>query len=224
MVNANVSKELQNVLPKCNPNGERMCYALYVAYNRHRRLLMPRKYSQSEKADALTCLHRTGSFPITAMQTGISERTLYTWRQQEFLQQTLQQPTPAPLLQKETPTFENDAQTLAYVRQQMMSQLVRLVSTFQEDNAIATPQQRALVLTQLIDRLIKLDDHLDPYMHTALYQFPDTEPSIFLSRRPQYSPEVEDSELEDNQQEDGDAQSFKYPESKTEASPLPSLF
>src|SRR6478672_11100034 len=159
---------------------------------------MPRKFSPTEKARALAHLHNTGSFPLTALQTGISERTLYTWRQQEFLQQTLQQQPPAPLLQKETPTFENDAETLAYVRQQMMSQLVRLVSTFQEDHALATPHQRALALTQLIDRLIKLDDHLDPYMHTALYQFPDVEQSIFVSRRAEDLSEDQDDESEDD--------------------------
>jgi len=156
-----------------------------------------------------------GDILRASLNTGIPERTLYTWRRRFYAENKQQRPSAPPPLQKEMPIFENDAETLAYVRQQMMSQLVRLVSTFQEDNAIATPQQRALALTQLIDRLIKLDDHLDPYMHTALYQFPDVEQSIFLSPRTEDLSEDEDNESEDNKQEDIDAHTFKYPESKT---------
>jgi transposase-like protein len=124
---------------------------------------MPRKYTPTEKADALAHLHQTGNFTLTALQTGISERTLYTWRQQEFLQQTLQQQKPDPPLQKEIPTFADDYDTLAYIRSQIMIELVRLTTNFQDDTAFTTPKQRILTLTQLIDRLIKLDDHLEPY-------------------------------------------------------------
>jgi transposase-like protein len=141
---------------------------------------MPRKYSPSEKAAALAYLHRTGSFPITALQTGISERTLYTWRQQEFLQQTLQQQKPTPPLQKEIPTFDDDLELLDYLRQQIMTELVRLASNFQDDNGFATPQQRALILTQLIDRLIKLDDHLKPYEPSEMYRLPNGKLVPFL--------------------------------------------
>ncbi len=140
---------------------------------------MPRKYSPSEKADALAHLHRTGSFPLTALQTGISERTLYTWRQQEFLQQTLQQQKPAPPLQKEIPTFDDDLDLLDYLRQQIMTELVRLASNF-DDNGFATPQQRAVILTQLIDRLIKLDQHLKPYQPEEMYRLPNGKLVPFL--------------------------------------------
>lgn len=44
---------------------------------------MPHKYSPSEKESALNRLRQSGSVALTALQTGISERTLYGWRQQE---------------------------------------------------------------------------------------------------------------------------------------------
>jgi transposase-like protein len=152
----------------------------YRPHDKDRILPMPRKYSPSEKADALAHLHRTGNFPMTALQTGISERTLYTWRQQEFLQQTLQQQKPAPLLQKELPVFEDDLDALAYLRQQIMTELVRLSSNLQDDTGFTTPQQRALILTQLIDRLIKLDEHLKPYEPSEMYRLPNGQLVPFL--------------------------------------------
>ena len=158
---------------------------------------MPRKFSPTEKAQALAHLHNTGSFPLTAIQTGISERTLYSWRQQEFLQQTLQQQTSAPPLQKEIPTFEDDWETLAYLRQQIMSELVRLSSNFQDDAAFTTPKQRVIILTQLIDRLIKLDEHLKPYEPTTVYQLPNGKIVPFLI---DYDvDEVSDDEYEDQE-------------------------
>ena len=184
---------------------------------------MPRTtYTTDQKMAALVELERCrGDILRASLNTGIPERTLYTWRRRFYAENKQQQtPAPPPLL-KGLPTFGNDAETLAYVRQQMMSQLVRLVSTFQEDNAIATPQQRALALTQLIDRLIKLDHHLDPYMPNALYQFPDEEQSIFAYPRTEGLSEDEDNESEDDE-EDIDAHAFKYPASKTEASLPPS--
>jgi transposase-like protein len=121
---------------------------------------MPRKYSPSEKESALNRLREIGSIPLTALHTNISERTLYAWRQQAWLLQTLQQRTPPPPLQKEAPIIEDDLEALTYLRGQIMAELLRLSSSFETDNLFTTPQQRVIILTQLVDRLIKLDAHL----------------------------------------------------------------
>jgi len=103
-----------------------------------------------------------------------------------------------------------------------MSELVRLASTFQEDSAFATPQQRALILTQLIDRLIKLDAHLDPY--TPMYQSPDGNfVPLFIGHKIEELPD-DDTDLCDEEEDDIDAQAYNHPESETETSLSPSLF
>ncbi len=71
-------------------------------------------------------------------------------------------------------------EALAYIREQIMSELVRLTAKFEEDNAFATPQQRAAILTQLLDRLIKLDVHLKPYEPTEMYRLPNGKLVPFL--------------------------------------------
>jgi transposase-like protein len=124
---------------------------------------MPRKYSPEEKTAALELLERNGgNIPLTAVQTGIADRTLYRWRQHIWWQQSWQRHTTASPPPQNLPQFEDELDALTYLRRQIRDELLRLAS-FQESNTFATPQQRILFITQLLDRLMKLDQHLKPY-------------------------------------------------------------
>ncbi len=130
-------------------------------------------YTADQRTAALVEVERCGGDIVRAsLKTGIPERTLYTWRRRFYAESKRQQtpPLPSPIT---IPTFDDDLESLAYIRQQIMSELVRLASNFQEDNAFATPSQRAIILTQLIDRLIKLDDHLQPYEPSDMVRLPN---------------------------------------------------
>ncbi|MBA3869321.1 MAG: hypothetical protein H0X30_09210 [Anaerolineae bacterium] len=182
---------------------------------------MPRMtYTVDQRTAALVELERCrGDILRASLNTGIPERTLYTWRRRFYAENKRQQPPTLPP-PKAIPAFNDDFESLSYIRKQMMSELVRLASTFQEDTAFATPQQRALILTQLIDRLIKLDAHLDPYTPTPMYQSPDEKFVPFFMR---HNVEVIDDE-ENDQREEEEANDIDYNhrESKTEASLPPS--
>jgi hypothetical protein len=124
---------------------------------------MPYKYSPEQKAAAMVRLERNhGDLHRTAAQTGISIRSLYEWSCS--IQAWLLQHTPLDVQDTAVfPAFENDMETLAYVRQQIMDEMVRLSSALKSDTGISTPYQRVLVLSQLVDKLMKLDLHLRPY-------------------------------------------------------------
>jgi hypothetical protein len=124
---------------------------------------MPYKYHHDQKAAAMVTLERNrGDVQITSAQTGISVRTLYDW--QRSMQVWLQHTPPAVQYTAELPAFENDLEALAFIRQNIIGEVSRLSASLQHDPGFSTPYQRALVMSQLMDKLLKLDLHLRPYM------------------------------------------------------------
>jgi hypothetical protein len=124
---------------------------------------MPRKYSSVQKAAALVQIERNnGDIPYTSSQLGIPVRTLREWN--GGIQAWLLPRTP-PRRQNPgvIPAFSNDVETLTFIRQQIMDELLRLSVSLKEDPGHSTPYQRVLVLSQLMDRLMKLDTYLQPY-------------------------------------------------------------
>jgi hypothetical protein len=103
----------------------------------------------------------SGDVHQTFLETGIAERTLYRWRGE--LWQSWRRHTPPPSPPKPPPEFENDLQALAYLRRKIMNELISVADTFEANANFATPTQRTRVLSQLLDRLMKLDEHLKPY-------------------------------------------------------------
>jgi hypothetical protein len=104
-----------------------------------------------------------GDIQATAHQTGIPDRTLRAWRGSIL---PYLPPPPPDSRQKvaELPAFDNDLDTLAFIRQNILGELSRLSASLQYDSGFSTPYQRALVLSQLMDKLLKLDVHLKPYV------------------------------------------------------------
>jgi hypothetical protein len=124
---------------------------------------MPQKYSPLQKAAALVLLERnSGNFPLTVQQTGISRSTLYEW--QSEIQAFFQENTPSIRQPAELPVFSDDLETLAFIRKQIMDEMLRLAVSLKDDPGHSTPYQRVKVLAQLMDRLMKLDHHLQPYV------------------------------------------------------------
>ncbi|MBI5666476.1 MAG: hypothetical protein HZC41_00590 [Chloroflexi bacterium] len=153
---------------------------------------MPKKYSPETRAAALAALQANNNdILLTSLQTGVSSRTLYDWRRQLWLQQSVLQPqcpvlpqqnpplSPADDQAETVPEFENDLDALAFLRRQIMRELVTLSAELQRGMASSSPYQRVLALSQLLDRLMKLDEHLQPYLpahnqiRTIEYIYPD---------------------------------------------------
>jgi transposase-like protein len=122
-----------------------------------------RVYAPEERANALVHLEmNAGDIILTARQLGIPERTLYTWRRQWYAENQRRQ-TPPPSSPIQHPDFEDDLDALAYLRKQIMAELLEIAGAFREGTAFTTPTQRIHLLSQLLDRLMKLDQHLKPY-------------------------------------------------------------
>lgn len=125
---------------------------------------MPRLYPPEEKAAALVQLERnSGNIALTHLQTGIPERTLQNWRRKIQLQDLRWRPAAPPPQKKEVPEFEDDLEALAYMRQQIMSELLNIAANLQDGFALSLPHQRLQILGQLLDRLAELDERLKPY-------------------------------------------------------------
>jgi hypothetical protein len=127
---------------------------------------MPYKYSPEQKAAVMVQLERNGgNVPLTSQQTAVPDRTLYHWQRQ--ILPHLQQYTPltpvSPPNSAETLAFDDDLSALAFIRQHIMDEMIRLSASLKHDPGISTPYQRVLVLSQLMDKLMKLDLHLRPY-------------------------------------------------------------
>jgi len=124
---------------------------------------MSTQYPPDLKQQALEILRDTGGDINEAhFKTGVPTRTLYNWRQelwQSWRRQSLSPILPNP--PKPLPQFEDDLAAMDFIRQKIMSELLNLANNFQADANFMTPAQRIMLLTQLTDRFIKLDEHLD---------------------------------------------------------------
>jgi hypothetical protein len=132
---------------------------------------MPRKYSPRQKQDALEYLEGSdGDVFYAHQETGIPLRTLYTWHRELWLQQSQQQSSlpPLPDLQhppEPPPQFSDTLSAMKFVRESLIKELTAISAQLKDDPASRmSPHQRALVISQLIDKVMKLDAHLKPYI------------------------------------------------------------
>lgn len=134
---------------------------------------MPRTYTDAEKQQAIDRLAaNNGDLMLTAMQTGISDRTLMRWRHK--IQPTTTTTTttttipavgaqhvapssspPAPI-----PTDPDLINTLTDLQAKMKHAMNLLADSIPEAIADAPLNQRILALVQLIDRIVKLNAQL----------------------------------------------------------------
>jgi FAD/FMN-containing dehydrogenase len=124
---------------------------------------MPQKYTPYHKAAAMVQLERNnGDTQTTASQLGIPVRTLQDWSRGIQAYLLPRAPLPARDLGI-IPAFDNDLETLAFIRKHIMDEMLRLAVSLNDSPSHSTPYQRVLVLSQLMDKLMKLDQHLQPY-------------------------------------------------------------
>lgn len=124
---------------------------------------MATQYPPDLKNQALEILRDSGGdINLAHIKTGVPTRTLYNWRHD--LWQSWRRHNESPILPnppKPLPQFDDDLDALTFLRQQIMAELLNLANNFQTEMAYTTPAQRVSLLSQLTDRLIKLDEHLD---------------------------------------------------------------
>ena len=145
---------------------------------------MSRRYTPDEKAAIIAHLDlNRGDILLTSQQMGIPTRTLYTWWQQVCFQRRRRQhemsdlplPSPSegspvaantalPTPQVDLPLFENDLDTMRFMRSRIMQELLKLTLSLNDNFDGTTPYHRVLILSRLLERLMKLDEHLKPYI------------------------------------------------------------
>jgi len=120
---------------------------------------MSYRYPPQHKAAVLAQLQANHSNVIlTSIQTGIPERTIRDWRRKAYLQNQLPVlPPHTPSAAAATPEFEEESQALQYVRRQIVQEVANMAATLKDTLDTAAPYHRILALSQLLDRLIKLD-------------------------------------------------------------------
>jgi hypothetical protein len=129
---------------------------------------MPCHHSPDQKADSLERLQANGGdIASTSFQTGIPQRTLYTWRQELWLQQVQRwQTLPVPSLKIERPQFDDAVDELLYLRGKVMNMLTAVSDTIMERLPTHgnTPWMFDRIRAQngLLDCVMKLDAFLKP--------------------------------------------------------------
>ena len=126
---------------------------------------MSRRYSRETKIAAIEKIHMcNGNITRASLETGIPERTLHTWRRQAWLEYQRRRPPSSPLPPLEdTPEqkkLEADHNALRSIRDQIMQEIANLAPSVTGGLELASPYQRVLMLSQLLDRLFKLDSQI----------------------------------------------------------------
>lgn len=151
---------------------------------------MPRRvYSPDEKADALQLLEKyENDIAATAYQTGIPQRTLYTWRMEVWDQQRQRRQSQPPPPPKELPKmeYENAMEALEGLRTMVFQILARIPSDLSHLPPYLQKDHHAARITG-IDIILKLTailgipepeyDEIE-YVHEIITEEPKREPKI----------------------------------------------
>ncbi len=179
---------------------------------------MSRRYTPAEKSAILAILRANyDDISLTHHQTGIPERTLREWRRSQLpppksspRQQEFSPHTPDFIAAGGSPPgFTDDLEAMRFMRSRIMQELLNLTTSFNDDFGGATPYHRVQMLSRLLERLMKLDNHLKPYIraeqiirvvrvdktpkHIALYEDDDSQPDSLPHPSTEESQDVEQS-------------------------------
>lgn len=181
---------------------------------------MSRRYTPDEKSTILVKLRANhGDIALTHQQTGVLERTLREWKRDQLpppnsvvrqQEAPLDPPDMVPSGGKSTaPACTNDLEAMQFMRSRIMQELLNLTTSFNDDFGGATPYHRVQMLSRLLERLMKLDNHLKPYIraeqiirvvrvdktpkHIALYEDDDSQPDSLPHPSTEESQDVEQS-------------------------------
>jgi hypothetical protein len=136
---------------------------------------MSRRYTNEEKDHILHILDQyRGDVVRASVHTGVPERTLFRWKQrcrieaEHKSQQSVILPPqksslPPPQTDPDAPESDDEEESLAdrYValREMMLDRIFTFAEKMTDDNAYAA--SRAVAVTRLLDRVIKLDAEID---------------------------------------------------------------
>ena len=140
---------------------------------------MSRRYTQEEREQVIQLLiANDGDVALTALQSGIPERTLTRWKRSLVWPSNLAQPQPPP--QPQMTIASDDIEALRNLQQEMLHEAYNLVHSIEEAIEDAPLNQRVAALAQLIDRIIKLsvqlphpDDDVQIAYHRESYEQDD---------------------------------------------------
>lgn len=132
---------------------------------------MPRHYPPEYKAGVLERLRAYhGDITLVSRLTGVPERTLRHWRREiwlDLLPPLPHMPPPPPLADRQDDTalsnFEDTIKALKFMRENLMNGLVNLSAGISDSQGLMTPYQRVQMITQLMNRMLELNEYLFPY-------------------------------------------------------------
>ena len=150
---------------------------------------MPRRvYSPDEKADALEILnHFGGDVAAASVKSGIPQRTLFTWRTEQWDQQRQQRQSQPPPPPKILPQFESAQESYEHIRSQILRVLDRipldlshLPPYLQRDHHLARLAALDIVikLTNLLGGLPEYEYDEIEYVHQSVTEEPKPAPKI----------------------------------------------
>ncbi|MBZ0290953.1 MAG: hypothetical protein K8L99_00145 [Anaerolineae bacterium] len=147
---------------------------------------MSKRYSPDHKALVMSLLRQNGgNTTLTSQQTGIPARTLRDWRQHDPA--PLSPALPLPVEEEEDPGDE-----MLRLRQTLMRRVFQLAADLDADYIPA--RDRAFALTNLIDRILKLDTLIPRYAEKeVVIRFEYEDPQV----DPFYNPEDADEEYDE---------------------------
>jgi hypothetical protein len=148
---------------------------------------MSTRYSSDHKSLVMRLLWiYGGNVALLSHLTGIPERTLRHWRAQAtmpFFVADSRQQDPSERQVSAVPLPEKNssmatANELETLRQRLTQQALNLAASLSDDMDEAPLSQRAMALTRLIDRILKLESHApfdDPYDVVIAFDKPSYE-------------------------------------------------
>ena len=153
---------------------------------------MPRRvYSPDEKADALEILnHFGGDVAAASIKSGIPQRTLYTWRTEQWDQQRQQRQSQPPPPLKILPQYESAIEGYLQIRSSMFRLLDRipldlshLPPYLQRDHHLARIAAVDIIakLTHLLNRFPELEFDEVEYVHEYVTEEPQPKPATKIT-------------------------------------------
>lgn len=135
---------------------------------------MPRHYPPEYKAGVLERLRAYhGDITLVSRLTGVPERTLRHWRREIWLDllpplpPLPHMPPPPPLPDRQSDislsNFEDAINALKFMRENLMNGLVNLSAGIRDAQGLMTPYQRVQMITQLMNRMLELNEYLYSY-------------------------------------------------------------
>ncbi len=191
---------------------------------------MPSQYTQMDRENALACLEINGSITATSAQTGVPQRTLRYWRQklqeeQKWQQNLARLPEKSSDCRQSGNKIESQEaeeplelpQQLQMLRDQMMRHTFTLSQSLSVDDERIN--ERAIALTRLIDRVLKLETAIQQsgiykkdQVYRIEYVYPDeTIHDIPIWNNPDYyTEEDEEFERELRRRQESGPPEFRY--------------